>query len=153
MDNTFCGKKVEQVIDEKKLIEELNRLATSNEMMGYLTAFDVVQDCIGIVEKQPQIEKCADCTRRKFYQQGYQDGLNADKWIPVEERLPSEYGQYLYTDKNDEVHEGCYCPPLQGMVRGWSTCEADGFVKLSDEEVIAWTNLPQPYKKEGAENE
>ena len=74
-------------------------------------------------------------------------------WIPCEEGLPSEYGQYLYTDKNDEVHEGTYCPPIQGMIRGWSTCEAEGFVKLSDDEVIAWQPLPQPYKKEGAENE
>lgn len=72
-------------------------------------------------------------------------------WIPCEERLPSEYGQYLYTDKNDEVHEGCYCPQYHGMISGWSTCEATGFTHLSDYEVIAWTNLPQPYKKEGAE--
>lgn len=72
-------------------------------------------------------------------------------WIPCEERLPSEYGQYLYTDKNDEVHEGCYCPQYHGMISGWSTCEATGFTHLSDYEVIAWQPLPAPYKKEGAE--
>ena len=55
------------MIDEKKLIKELTGLTTSNEMMGYLTAFDVVQDCIGIVENQPKTD-----------------------WIPCEERLPEE---------------------------------------------------------------
>ena len=69
-------------------------------------------------------------------------------WIPCEVEQPKEYGQYLYTDKNDEVHEGTYCPPLQGMIRGWSTCEADGYVKLSDDEVIAWQPLPQSYRED-----
>lgn len=44
------------MIDEKKLIEELQRFANSNEMIEYTTAYDVVQDCIGIVENQPQAE-------------------------------------------------------------------------------------------------
>ena len=66
-------------IDEKKLIEQLTSLLTSSEMMGYLTAFDVVQDCIEMVEKQPKTD-----------------------WIPCEERLPSEKGFYLVT-----VKRGC----------------------------------------------
>ena len=138
VDKNLIGKKVEQVIDEKRLIEDIRTILDGK--LAQLSLFtlsrrkveqfiETKEDIISIIEQQPQ----------------------ADKWIPCEERLPSEYGQYLYTDKNDEVHEGCYCPPLQGMIRGWSTCEAEGFVKLSDDDVIAWQPLPQQYKKEGAE--
>ena len=146
------------MINEKQLIEDLkNTFSDSvlNQTFGF-GKYSLLEALEEMINRQPQIvtdtnvgSKCSDCSRRKFYQQGYQDGLNADKWIPCEERLPSEYGQYLYTDKNDEVHEGCYCPPYQGMISGWSTCEADGYVRLSDDDVIAWTNLPQSYKKEG----
>lgn len=112
------------MIDEKKLIEVLSK----NSIFEKITNAEG-KNIFEIIKEQPKTD-----------------------WIPCEERLPSEYGQYFYTDKNDEVHEGTYCPPLQGMIRGWSTCEAEGYVKLSDDEVIAWTNRPQPYKKEGAEN-
>ena len=33
--------------------------------------------------------KCGDCSRRKWYQKGEEDGKN-DGWIPVEDRLPEE---------------------------------------------------------------
>lgn len=69
-------------------------------------------------------------------------------WIPCSERLPNEYGEYLYTDINDEVHEGCFAPYDGVLIGGWSTCHADGVVSLPDNEVIAWQPLPAPYKKE-----
>ena len=124
-------KKVEQVIDEKKLYKWIKAQINPYGKPFEGTVFEFgnkVMDYINAMEKQPQ----------------------ADKWIPCEVEQPKEYGQYLYTDKYDEVHEGTYCPPLRGMVRGWSTCEVDGYKRLSDEEVIAWQSLPQPYKKEGA---
>lgn len=85
---------------------------------------------------------------KEQYNKGYEDGLNADKWIPCSERLPNEYGEYLYTDINDEVHEGCFAPYDGVLIGGWSTCHADGVVRLSDDKVIAWKPLPKPYKKE-----
>lgn len=69
-------------------------------------------------------------------------------WISCGERLPNEYGEYLYTDINDEVHEGCFAPYDGVLIGGWSTCHADGVVSLPDNEVIAWQPLPAPYKKE-----
>ena len=61
----------------------------------------------------------------------------ADKWIPCSERLPSENGWYLVTNSLGVVQQ-----------QYWG---ANHWNKLRDECVIAWTNLPQPYKKEGAE--
>ena len=69
-------------------------------------------------------------------------------WIPCSERLPEEYGEYLYTDINEEVHEGCFAPYGGVLIGGWSTCHADGVVRLSDDKVIAWQPLPAPPKKE-----
>ena len=60
-------------------------------------------------------------------------------WIPCEERLPSENGWYLVTNTLGVVQQ-----------QYWG---ANHWNKLRDESVIAWTFLPQPYKKEGAENE
>ena len=107
------------MIDEKKLIEELQGFANSNEMIEYITAYDVVQDCIGIVEKQPKTD-----------------------WIPCEERLPSEKGFYLATVKRESKLE-VFCLFYQ---KEYWLCDQEEIGKI-----IAWTNLPQPYKKEGAE--
>lgn len=52
-------------ISKSALKDKLQALATSNEMMGYLTAFDVVQDCIGIVENQPTISE-TEILRKPF---------------------------------------------------------------------------------------
>lgn len=79
-------------------------------------------------------------TRREWYQKGYQDGLNADKWISCEERLPDEAGCYLVTTDgryNDIVDIAFY------------NAEDEVWYKAS--KILAWQPLPQPYKKEGAE--
>lgn len=91
-----------------------------------------------------QTTMCFDCTQREWYMRGYQDGLNADKWIPCEERLPSEKGFYLVT-----VKRGCNLEVLciWNQKECW-LCDQEEIGKI-----IAWTFLPQPYKKEGAENE
>ena len=44
-----------------------------------------------IIREHMNDDKCAECSRRKWYQQGYEDGKNNnDGWIPVEERMPDE---------------------------------------------------------------
>lgn len=37
---------------------------------------------------------------RKSYEEGYKDGLNADRWISVEDKLPEEEGKYLCIIQN-----------------------------------------------------
>lgn len=66
-----------------------------------------------------------------------------DRWIPVTERLPDKFGDYLVTTRNGFV-----------MVAKWSY----GLYKNSGEWnghlrncIIAWSELPEPYQ-EGANN-
>ena len=83
---------------------------------------------------------------------GYEMGLKAleQKWIPVSERLPENYGEYICTMSNDNVQECGFVPSGEkGLIPGWSTCEADGFKKLDYRDIIAWMPLPEPYKEDG----
>jgi hypothetical protein len=85
---------------------------------------------------------------RGQYEQGYQDGLNADKWIPCEERLPSVGDAVLVVDEY-ALYDVCTVIERYGemMLENSSGCWLD------IENYIAWQPLPTPYKKEGAENE
>ena len=66
--------------------------------------------------------------------------INPQKWIPVSERPPEEFGEYLVTvktigwnlEENTEID-----------IAYWDDLE--GFHKA--EEVIAWMPLPEPYKE------
>lgn len=111
------------MIDEKKLIEQLQSFSNSNEMIEYTTAYDVVQDCIGIVENQPKTD-----------------------WISCEERLPSEENEdYLIC--TNEAHVRI----LLWTKRGWNTfIDSEGKYHTGAEikNVIAWQPLPPAYKGE-----
>lgn len=74
------------MIDEKKLTEVM--LKAREREFG--TPLAMIDWFIEIINSQPKVEKCGDCSRRKFYQLGYNDGYNANKRIPCSEKLPSE---------------------------------------------------------------
>ena len=144
VDKNLIGKKVEQVIDEKKLLADLNNLLFTTEMNS--VASKTIEQCIECVDNQPQ----SVCSRREWYQRGYQDGLNADKWIPCSERLPSEENEYYLVYQETE-----YITVLMWTKLGWNTFKThDGEYSTISElkNVIAWQPLPAPYKKEGAYN-
>ena len=81
-------------------------------------------------------------------------------WIPVSERLPDEYGEYLITWTTSQSKR-----PFIGISEGEVTSEYDhehnrfkvewlleDYVKnYPDVKVIAWMPLPEPYKAESEE--
>ena len=151
------------MIDENKLIKEINECdftADVNKLNANDNGPQLKGFYIGyteaLVRLQPQADKCSDCSRRKFYQQGYQDGLNADKWIPCSERLPKcEWGcetkALMYQLKNtDSIEVGYYGEGGKFRDRYFRTYR-DSHEGVDVSDVIAWQPLPQPYKKEGAE--
>ena len=76
---------------------------------------------------------------RGQYEKGYEDGFNADKWIPCSERLPNDKHSVLITTKNGERWTAFY----NEVYNEW--------LDDIDERplsVIAWQPLPAPYKSE-----
>ena len=99
----------------------------------------------GLLEAQEIIRKhmndnnpCGECSRRKWYQIGYKDGMK-NSWIPVEEGLPEKeyYTALCITDKNH------YCVAVYNKKYGFRTGDID-----VEGEVIAWRPLPEPYSPE-----
>ena len=121
------------MIDEKKLIEDLKEKIAPERFGERCNAMDVINGVLQVISEQPKTD-----------------------WIPCEERLPSESGTYLVTDK---VFNG------ESISYKTDTAYFNGEIWHSDFEgtcngrtdigrrVIAWSNLPQPYKKEGVEND
>ena len=132
------------MIDEKKLIKAI---------------FNTPSD------HTPKIESC-------LYLDGYYDGkmqreveivkviesCRKTDWIPCEERLPEcEWGgetkALMFQIKNsDYIEVGHYGEGGKYRDRYFRTY-TDTLEGYEASDVIAWMPLPQPYKKEGAENE
>ena len=124
------------MIDEKKLINFIDAGKFRNPDELYFSENDVVRLIKNFAELSNEL------------------GLNEQPktdWIPCEERLPSEENEeYLVYKKN-----GCLML-LNWTKKGWNTYK-DYYGKYHTgceiNDVIAWMTKPQPYKKEGAENE
>lgn len=72
---------------------------------------------------------------REQYKKGYQDGLNADKWIPCSERPPKE-GEYVFASVKKDVAEHRIIISKYDMQYYWH----NGYIE-------AWQPLPEPYKE------
>lgn len=114
----------------------------------------------GINVNKEELEKALAYDRHQ-YNQGYYDGLNADKWIPCSERLPSERDWYLAVFKEPDTdfvlvprvadyigkttkgttNEGWY-------IIDWGDKPTDYYKELK---CIAWQPLPEPYKPQREE--
>ena len=132
------------------------------------TADDKVEKIIHkhIFSKDTDItNKCGDCSRRKWYQKGYDDGKKNDGWIPVEECLPedgtdvlvvlkptyeSDYIEYSIARylrfENDEAH---WCDNHYGYLE-WEKY-SDGHGGSSWYRVVAWQKLDS-YHPERSDN-
>lgn len=128
------------MIDEKKLIIEIEK----RNVVFTEEQLDLIES---LIESQPQLDNinCSECSRRKFYQEGYQDGLNADKWIPCSERLPESDKNVLLAvdaDGNKVVTIGMLVYDVWLMEDEYYSYTSANW------EVQAWQPLPEPYKGE-----
>lgn len=75
---------------------------------------------------------------------------NKGEWIPVSERLPEEDKEVLIFTKDKEINKAYH------TLKEWSDTQWEWFVfgtlgyslTYSDDEVLAWQPLPEPYKEE-----
>ena len=100
---------------------------------------DVVK---GIIRKHMNDGNCGECSRRKWYLKGYEDGKKSNEdWIPVhKDNVPDheilacdKYGNELigYLDYDSEVEE--------------FVCESNDVIMY---QIIAWMEKPEPYRPE-----
>ena len=108
------------MIDEKKLIEELR--------MEYECADDLSDFTCGV--KRGLSEALTIVKYQK----------KVGEWIPVEDRLPKHYGQYLITAIND--CGGVYMD-VSYYDSQYKSFSPDG---VEDDIAIAWMDLPKPYE-------
>ena len=80
------------------------------------------------------------------YEQGYADGLKADRWIPVSERLPEEETDVLICNENGDIElsSGSYSTELENVFIWYTSGWRFG-------KVTAWQPLPQPYEPQESE--
>lgn len=120
------------MIDEKKIISYIKKHINPYGKPFEGTVFEFgnkVMDYIKAMEKQPKTD-----------------------WIPCKAKLPPMPKENpLFENKPIEIYLvslGYEDYPIRAFWNGKNF--TDGWSKLN---VEAWMNLPQPYKKEGAENE
>ena len=104
-----------------------------------------VSQAVGINVEKEELIKALNYDRNQ-YDKGYEDGKKANKWIPVSERLPNEdecktnNRLFIVSDGNRtyaeyfDVNKECFGEPTM-----------EGF--RVDRSVIAWQELPEPYKE------
>lgn len=139
---------------------------------GALDMANVIKDIIRkhlSREKAPEITRssqdsiCGECSRRKWYRKGYEDGKKSnDSWIPVEHGLPEVFGKYWATIR---YSDGRISEPVVVDFRGvkqkyvvdtpngreYETWGIDSAFHGS--RVIAWRpyRIPEPYRLERSE--
>lgn len=111
---------------------------------------------------------------REQYLKGYEDGLNANRWIPCSERLPKSEDKYGWVKCNVTVmrshwptssYDPCDSPYDEYIVTDamydvcqkiWhlgDSCQLNALINIEDsplngDYVVAWMPLPEPYKGE-----
>lgn len=80
-----------------KIIEELRKSAKIGEMQGETLRLDRAEQ---IIRRYLKDESCGECSRRKWYQMGYEDAKknnDTEEWVLVDERLPEDGKEVLIT--------------------------------------------------------
>ena len=141
----------------EKILEEIEaRIAEYRENV----CLEIVDICYGLREAEKIIRKhmndgkCGECSRRKWYQKGYEDGKNNnDGWIPVEERLPEEDAVLVQVSgkpRKNITLENAYEFAEYAKGEGWIL---ENYPDWENPEVHAWQPLPDPYCPERSEEE
>ena len=150
----------------EKILEEIGNASIKVSTVGlphkYFKAIGTKKIEEIIRSHMDDIPNCGDCSRRKQYQIGYEDGKKDKDWISVEDRLPEDDDMrfYMCIVENHEEDLPMFCQYDSEYGFGFWDDIYDstslGFVdtvfktndELGYEKVVAWQPLPEPYKEE-----
>ena len=142
----------------EKILEEIDNLKSECLNGEYEPAYgagaldmaNAIKDIIRSLsrENDPEITRssqdsiCGECSRRKWYRKGYEDGKKSNAgWIPVEDRMPDEsLNSVIGWDEYRERR--CFVQYYGGR---WILGNGEPV------NIIAWRPLPEPYRPERSE--
>lgn len=175
---TFDKEQLQEIVDKKvaELVEDLERpqgdLISRSELKKALNEiFETVEvvtfdDIIATIDNAKPVEPEVYMNGKDYnlYLEGYKQGKKdferpQGEWILVSERLPEEK---MFNPSGSDFgfdFEEVLCTTIWGDVRPYKFGKPIGHDKphfwlgggIMDEYVIAWQELPEPYKKGGAE--
>lgn len=146
----------------EKILEEIGEMIKRYKENPRLEVVDIcygLNQAKNIIRKHMNDSKCAECSRRKWYQIGYEDGKkDNDGWISVEERLPEDDIDVLitYADIDDENYTDICITTygyayLGGNKLDYKEWRSPFEYFKTNYKVIAWRPLPEEYHPERSE--
>lgn len=122
-----------------KIIGEMRSQLVKNEEGQFMVQ---VSQTIGYNIDKDELINALNYDRGQ-YEKGYEDGLNASKWIPVSERLPEELVDVLAYDGVDMF--------VTFLRKGrWASYNSNFDIYTN---ILAWMPLPEPYEPQKREDE
>ena len=132
----------------EKILEEIGNASIKVSTVGlphkYFKAIGTKKIEEIIHSHMDEVPNCGECSRRKWYQKGYEDGKKDNDWIPyTEQNMPKKEGIYLVT-----------CDDKEYPVKRMRFKKEDEYglwyddYGIYDGVIFAWQPLPEPYKEE-----
>lgn len=128
----------------EKILEEIDEEQNGYEAdhaWNYSKGLEYAKEIIR--SHMDEVQKCGECSKRKWYQIGYEDGKKEDGWIPyTSQNIPKKENVYLVTCDDEEY-------PVKRM----RFKKEDEYGLWYDNYgiyggvILAWQPLPEPYRR------
>ncbi len=140
---------LEKILEEIKEVEK--KFVAGHKVLFALGATGMVTEIEEIIRSHmDEVQKCGECSRRKWYQKGYEDGKKDNDWIPVSDKLPEAGDGKYYPLLNVQTSYGAVkCGFYRVRDDRWYIYEEfyNEFIEANKKEVVAWQPFPEPYKE------
>lgn len=134
---------LEKILKEIREIEK--KYVVGHNVLFALGATGMATEISGIIRSHmDDVPKCGECSRKKLYQIGYEDGKKDKDWISVEDRLPNQNGVYNVTRLVDDafISDSAY---FDGQDT-WHNDNRVNHIRPYLTDIVAWQPLPELYK-------
>lgn len=138
---------LEQILEKIEHEAMTNKEIGRKQCEGMARAMNIIRSYIDDVTGEDIHSKCSECSRRKWYQKGYEDGkkdiCNDNDWIPVEEGLPGDREEVEVTIEVADSAGGMRYYTKRAWIQ-----DGRWIIRQNPYEprVIAWQKLPDPHK-------